>query len=42
MPFWHIVKVVFSSVYQIKILCDEGIFFGEGGGGSLVCYLFHP
>ncbi len=33
MPFWHIVKVVCSSVYQIKILCDEGIFFGGGGGG---------
>ncbi len=27
MPFWHIVKVVCSSVYEIKILCDEGIFW---------------
>ncbi len=27
MPFWHIVKVVCSSVYQIKILFDEGIFW---------------
>ncbi len=33
MPFWHIVKVVCSSVYQIKIL---------GGRVSLVCHLFHP
>ncbi len=24
MPFWHIVKVVCSSVYQIQILCDKG------------------
>ncbi len=23
-PFWHIVKVVCSSVYQIQILCDGG------------------
>ncbi len=36
-------EVVCSSVYQIKILCDEGIFLGGGGGGvSLVCHLFHP
>ncbi len=41
MPFWHNVKVFFSSVYQIKILCDEGFFWG-GGGVSLVCHLFHP
>ncbi len=27
MPFWHIVNVVCSSVYQIKILFDEGIFW---------------
>ncbi len=31
MPFWHIVKVVCSSVYQIKILCDEGFLIGGGG-----------
>ncbi len=29
MPFWHIVKDVCSSVYQIKLLCEEG-FFGGG------------
>ncbi len=40
MPFWHIVKVVCTSVYQIKTLCDEVFFFS--GGGSLVCHLFHP
>ncbi len=27
MPFWHIVNVVCSSVYQIQILFDEGIFW---------------
>ncbi len=43
MPFWHIVKVVCTSVYQIKTLCDEVfVFFLGGGGGSLVCHLFHP
>ncbi len=31
MSFWHIVKVVCSSVYEIQILCDEG-----GGGWGLV------
>ncbi len=32
MPFWHIVKVVCSSVYQTKMLL----------GVSLVCHLIHP
>ncbi len=32
MPFWHIVKVVCSSVYQIKIMCNDGLFFFWRGG----------
>ncbi len=33
--FWHIVKVVCSSVYQIQMyLCDVSFCFGGGGGGG--------
>ncbi len=35
-PFWHIVKVVCSSVYQIQILCDGG--FLRGGGFLIAVY----